>query len=69
VVYPVFLALVIDASLKHRSGQLVLGVAGLAVLYTVTWALGTFSSTGRPSRTSVRTCQAASGSGSPSRAE
>jgi ATP-binding cassette, subfamily B, bacterial len=39
VLYPVGFALVIDASLRHQPGRLVLGVAGVAVLYTLGWAL------------------------------
>ena len=39
VLYPVGFALVIDASLRHQPGRLVLGVAGVVVLYTLAWAL------------------------------
>jgi ATP-binding cassette, subfamily B, bacterial len=39
VLYPVGFALVIDASLRRQPGNLVLGVAGVAVLYTLAWAL------------------------------
>jgi ATP-binding cassette subfamily B protein len=39
VLYPVGFALIIDASLRHQLGRLVLGMAGVAVLYTVMWAL------------------------------
>ncbi|HUA30603.1 MAG TPA: ABC transporter ATP-binding protein [Streptosporangiaceae bacterium] len=39
VLYPVGFALVIDASLRHQPGRLVLGVAGVAVLYTLSWGL------------------------------
>jgi ATP-binding cassette, subfamily B, bacterial len=39
VLYPVGFALVIDASLRHQPGRVVLGVAGVAVLYTLAWAL------------------------------
>jgi ATP-binding cassette, subfamily B, bacterial len=45
VVYPVGLALVIDASLRHQPGQVALGAAAVAVLYTVTWALAMFAGT------------------------
>jgi hypothetical protein len=45
VVYPVGLALVIDASLRHQPGQVVLGVAAVAVLYAVSWALAMFAGT------------------------
>src|SRR5690348_4566726 len=39
ILYPVGLALVIDASLRHQPGQVLLGVAGVACLYTVTWVV------------------------------
>jgi ATP-binding cassette subfamily B protein len=39
ILYPVGLALVIDASLRHQLGQVVLGVAGVAGLYTLTWVV------------------------------
>jgi ATP-binding cassette subfamily B protein len=39
VLYPVCLALVIDASLRHRPGEVAAGVAGVAGLYTLTWAV------------------------------
>ncbi len=39
VLYPVGFALIIDASLRHQLSHLVLGMAGVAVLYTVTWTL------------------------------
>jgi len=39
ILYPVCLALVIDASLRHQEDQVVLGVAGVAGLYTLTWAV------------------------------
>ncbi len=45
VLYPVGLALVIDASLRHRPGQVLLGVAAVAFLYTVTWALAMLAGT------------------------
>lgn len=56
VLYPVGLALVIDASLRHWPGQVLLGVAAVAVLYTVTWALAMLAGTagaGLADRTSV----------------
>lgn len=56
VLYPVGLALVIDASLRHRPGQVLLGVAAIALLYTVTWALGMLAGTaaaGLTDRTAV----------------
>ena len=45
VLYPVALAIVIDASLRHQSGRLLLGIAAVAVLYTITWALAMFAGT------------------------
>jgi ATP-binding cassette, subfamily B, bacterial len=45
VLYPVGFALVIDAALRHRATPLILGVAGIAVLFTVTWALAMFAGT------------------------
>ena len=39
ILYPVGLALVIDASLRHQLGEVVLGVAGVAGLYTLTWTV------------------------------
>jgi ATP-binding cassette, subfamily B, bacterial len=39
VLYPVGFALIIDAALRHQLGRLVLGMASVAVLYTVTWVL------------------------------
>jgi len=39
ILYPVALALVIDSALRRELGPLVLGVAGVVCLYTVTWAL------------------------------
>jgi ATP-binding cassette, subfamily B, bacterial len=43
VLYPVGFALIIDASLRHQLDRLVLGMASVAVLYTVTWALAMFA--------------------------
>jgi ATP-binding cassette, subfamily B, bacterial len=43
VLYPVGLAMVIDAALHRRSHELIAGVAIVAVLYTVTWAFGMFA--------------------------
>jgi ATP-binding cassette, subfamily B, bacterial len=45
VLYPVGFALVIDAALRHQAGHLILGVAGVAVLFTLTWALAMFAGT------------------------
>ena len=45
VLYPIGIALVIDASLHSQSGRLILGAAALVVLYTVTWALGMLAGT------------------------
>ncbi len=38
VLYPVGFALIIDAALRHQPELLVLGVAGVAILFTLTWA-------------------------------
>jgi ATP-binding cassette subfamily B protein len=43
IVYPVGLAIVINSARHHNSGQLTLGVALVAVFYTVTWAGSMFS--------------------------
>jgi ATP-binding cassette subfamily B protein len=43
VLYPVALAIVIDAALRHQSGSLLLGIVAVAVLYTITWALAMFA--------------------------
>jgi ATP-binding cassette, subfamily B, bacterial len=45
VLYPVGFALIIDASLQHQLAQLVLGVASVVVLYTLTWALAMLAGT------------------------
>jgi ATP-binding cassette, subfamily B, bacterial len=45
VLYPVGFALIIDASLRHQLGRLVLGMASVAVLYTVSWALAMLAGT------------------------
>jgi ATP-binding cassette, subfamily B, bacterial len=45
VLYPVGFALVIDASLRHQPGRLILGVAGVVVLYTLAWALAMLAGT------------------------
>jgi ATP-binding cassette, subfamily B, bacterial len=45
VLYPVALAVVIDAALQHQSGSLLLGIVAVAVLYTITWALAMFAGT------------------------
>ncbi len=45
ILYPVGFAVTIDAALRHQSGRVLLGAAALAVLYTVTWALGMFAGT------------------------
>ena len=46
VLYPVGLALVIDSALRHQPGGVIAGVAAVAVLYTVSWALAMFAGTG-----------------------
>jgi len=43
VLYPVGFALVVDAALRHRAGEMVLGVTGIVVLFTLTWALAMFA--------------------------
>jgi ATP-binding cassette subfamily B protein len=40
VLYPVALAVVINAALEHDAERLILGAAALALLYTMTWVLG-----------------------------
>ncbi|HXL91316.1 MAG TPA: ABC transporter ATP-binding protein [Streptosporangiaceae bacterium] len=45
IVYPVGLALVIDASLRHRPDQIILGVAVVAGLYALTWAVNMLAGT------------------------
>jgi ATP-binding cassette subfamily B protein len=45
VLYPVGLALVIDASLRHQPRGVVLGVISIVVLYTATWALAMLAGT------------------------
>ncbi len=45
VLYPVGLALVIDSALKHQRGGVIGGVAAIAVLYTVSWALAMLAGT------------------------
>jgi ATP-binding cassette, subfamily B, bacterial len=42
LIYPIGIALVIDAALKHDASKLVAGVALVAVLFTVYWAFGMF---------------------------
>ena len=43
IVYPIGLALVINAARHHRSGQLIVGIVLVAVFYTITWAGSMFS--------------------------
>ena len=45
VLYPVALAIVVDAALRHQSGRLLLGAVAVAVLYTITWALAMLAGT------------------------
>jgi ATP-binding cassette subfamily B protein len=45
VVYPVGLALVIDSALAHRPGGVILGVALVGSLYTISWALAMVAGT------------------------
>jgi ATP-binding cassette, subfamily B, bacterial len=39
VLYPVGFAVVIDGALRHQPGRVAIGVAAVAVLYTLSWAL------------------------------
>ena len=45
VLYPVGLALVIDSALGHRPSGVVLGVASVGLLYTISWALAMLAGT------------------------
>ena len=45
VLYPVGLALVIDSALKHQRSGVIGGIAAIAVLYTVSWALAMLAGT------------------------
>jgi ATP-binding cassette, subfamily B, bacterial len=45
VLYPVGLALVINSALAHRAGGVAAGVAVVAGLYTISWALAMFAGT------------------------
>ena len=45
VLYPVGLALVINSALAHRAGGVAAGVAAVAGLYTISWALAMFAGT------------------------
>jgi ATP-binding cassette, subfamily B, bacterial len=45
VLYPVGFALVIDASLRHQRGTLILGVAAVVALFTLGWALAMLAGT------------------------
>ncbi len=45
VLYPVGLALVIDSALAHDAGGVLLGVAAVGLLYTVSWALAMLAGT------------------------
>jgi ATP-binding cassette, subfamily B, bacterial len=42
LLYPIGIALVINSAVYHHSSQLVVGIALVAVLFTVTWAFGMF---------------------------
>jgi ATP-binding cassette, subfamily B, bacterial len=43
VLYPVGFALIIDAALRHQRASLILGVAAVVVLFTLSWALAMFA--------------------------
>ncbi len=43
VIYPVGLAIAINAAQHHQSDRLLFGVAIVAVLYTIAWACGMFA--------------------------
>jgi ATP-binding cassette, subfamily B, bacterial len=45
VLYPVGFALIIDAALRHQRAGLILGVAAVVVLFTLSWALAMFAGT------------------------
>ena len=45
LLYPVGLALVVDAVVKHQSGRLVAGIAALAILYAISWTLAMLAGT------------------------
>ncbi len=45
VLYPVGLALLIDSALKHQRDGVIGGIAAIAVLYTVSWALAMLAGT------------------------
>ena len=45
LLYPVGLALVVDAAVKHQSGRLAFGIAALAVLYAISWTLAMLAGT------------------------
>lgn len=42
LIYPIGMAVVIDAAVHQHAGQLIAGVALVAVLFTVTWAFGMY---------------------------
>ena len=45
ILYPVGYAIIVDAFLEHRPEELVSGVAAVALLYTVSWALAMLAGT------------------------
>ncbi len=45
ILYPVGYAVIVDAYLQHRPTELVAGVAAVALLYTVSWALAMLAGT------------------------
>jgi ATP-binding cassette subfamily B protein len=45
ILYPVGYAVIVDAFLGHRAEELAIGVAAVAVLYTISWALAMLAGT------------------------
>ncbi len=45
LLYPVGLALVVNAAVKHQAGRLAAGIAALAVLYAISWTLSMLAGT------------------------
>lgn len=49
ILYPLGYAVIVDAFLGHHANELIVGIAGVAVLYTVSWALAMLAGTaGQP---------------------
>src|SRR5580698_2817924 len=45
ILYPVGYAVIVDAFLQHRPEELAIGVAAVALLYTISWALAMLAGT------------------------